>query len=220
MLGSPGSGHQKVVTRPPILRKKSKLSRLRPGRSRALTDRQRQVLGVIRRHCKGGLPPTRAEIANELKINHSAIDGHLFRLSARGYIQVFPGIERGLRLLREGAPLYEDPAELLEDAAEGRTIDLEGGDQARLDDFDSFSELFEASPDLFLRITSRTMAMGRYRPGDVVAVCCDMEPESEDVVVGRVGEDIALRRAPGLPEKDFALIGVVVGAIVGTSPRT
>ena len=213
MLGSLGSGHRKVVTEPPILPKEDSVSRPKRGKSRALTERQRRVLEVIRRHCKEGLPPTRAQIAEELGLtNISAIDGHLFRLSARGFLQLFPGVERGIRLLREGAPLYEDPAELLAEAAEGRIVDPEGG--KRLHDFDSFTDIFDSPPDLFLRVESEAMAVGRYCPGDVVAVCRDLEPGSEEVVVGKVGQDIALRHASRLQDKDFDLIGVVVGAII------
>ena len=215
MLGSLGRGHRKVVTEPPILPKEDRVSRPKRGKSRTLTERQRRVLEVIRRHCKEGLPPTRAQIAEELGLtNISAIDGHLFRLSARGFLKLFPRVERGIRLLREGAPLYEDPAQLLAEAGGVRIVDLEGGDEKRLHDFDSFADLFEAVPDFFLRIESEDMTVGRYRPGDTVAVCRDMEPRSDDVVAGRVGKEIDLRRASRIKDRDFELIGVVVGAVI------
>ena len=53
-----------------------------------------------------------------------------------------------------------------------------------------------------------------------MAVCCDMEPGSDAVVVGQVGKGIALRRASRLRDEDFELIGVAVGAIVGTRRGT
>ena len=239
MLGSLGSGHHKVVTEPPILPKEESVSRHKRGKYRALTERQRRVLEVIRRHCKEGLPPTRAQIAEELGLtNISAIDGHLFRLSARGFLQLFPRVERGIRLLREGAPLYEDPAELLAEAGGVRIVDLEGGEQKRLHDFDSFAVTFEAHPDLFVQITDDSLEPAGYREGDIVAVACDVEPQEGDVVVAKIGDAVAikclfhgdeggieLRPGSSDPEHevvrvdpgstDVELIGVVVGAIIG-----
>ena len=64
------------------------------------------------------------------------------------------------------------------------------------------------------------MDLAGFQPGDVVAVARDREPQDGDVVVGKVGDRIVLRRAPRLRDEDFERIGVFVGAIVGTSPRT
>ena len=59
--------------------------------------------------------------------------------------------------------------------------------------------------DLCLRIQSEAMAVGRYLPGD-------LEPGSDDVVAGRIGNEVSLRRASRLDDDEFELIGVVVGA--------
>ena len=75
--------------------------------------------------------------------------------------------------------------------------------------------MFESRPDLCLRIQSEAMAVGRYLPGDLVAVCRDLEPGSDDVGSGRIGNEVSLRRASRLDDDEFELIGVVVGAIVG-----
>ena len=68
--------------------------------------------------------------------------------------------------------------------------------------------MFESRPDLCLRIQSEAMAVGRYLPGD-------LEPGSDDVVAGRIGNEVSPRRASRLDDDEFELIGVVVGAIVG-----
>ena len=44
------------------------------------------------------------------------MDAHLNALAKKGFLKVFPNVERGLKLLREGAPVF-DPEELPEVAA-------------------------------------------------------------------------------------------------------
>ena len=221
------SGHLKVVERTCMIQDMKDMST--PGKRRArdaegLTARQRQVLEVIRLHLKTrGVPPSRAELARDLKLsNPSAMAAHLHSLEKAGWLETFPSVERGIRLLREGAPLYKDPAALLAlDAprARGRAIGPKE-EPPRLQDFDSFASLFESPPDFFLRLPAEGMELAGYVPGDVVAVARGREPREGDVVVGKVGERIALRRGAGLRDEGFERIGVVVGAVVGTRPGT
>ena len=189
-----------------------------------LTARQRQVLGIIRKHVKArNLPPSRSEIAGELGLTHpSAVTGHLNALEKGGWVETFPSIERGIRLLREGAPLYEDPADLLDvDAPPARhRVGAQKKEPRRVHDFDSFAALFEYSPDFFLRLPGDGTDLAGYQAGDVVAVVRGREPLDGDVVVGKVGQDITLRRATSLKDKEFEVIGVVVGAFVGTRRGT
>ena len=206
-----------------------------------LTARQRQVLGIIRKHVKArNLPPSRSEIAGELGLTHpSAVTGHLNALEKGGWVETFPSIERGIRLLREGAPLYEDPADLLDvDAPPARhRVGAQKKEPRRVHDFDSFAGLFEDRPDLFLRITDDSMEVAGYRPGAIVVVVRDLEPEDGDVVVARAegtvlvrryqsrdADTIELRPESSNPEHetlefrrnsmDLEIVGVVVGKIV------
>ena len=162
-----------------------------------LTDRQRQVLEVIRRHLRmRNLPPSRAELASELKLAHpSGVVSHLQALEKAGFIQTFPSIERGIRLLREGMPLYEDPADLLdEEAPRGRAVvGVERNEPRRLDSIEKVAELFEARPDLLLRITDDSMDLAGYRPGTIVVIVRNLEPRHRDVVVARVEKGIVVR---------------------------
>jgi repressor LexA len=65
-----------------------------------LSPKQLEVLAFIRRFMEsGGLPPTRGEIAEGLRLrNRQGIDQHLRALAAKGAIELIPGISRGIRL--------------------------------------------------------------------------------------------------------------------------
>ena len=239
------SGHLKVVERTCMIQYMKDMST--PGKRRArdtdgLTARQRQVLEAIRLHLKvRGLPPSRSELARDLKLsNPSAVAAHLHSLEKAGWLETFPSVERGIRLLREGAPLYEDPAALLEldtPRARGRAVGPKE-EPPRIQDFDSFAGLFESPPpDFFLRIKDDSMEYAGYRPGAIVAVVRKLEPCDGDVVVARVDDTGVVRRYTGRdaanielrPEssnprhepvhlrhgsKVVEIVGVVVGQIV------
>src|SRR5580700_316566 len=69
-----------------------------------LSPRQQQILRLIGQFmARHGLPPTRADLARALRLrNRQGIDQHLRALERKGYLQLEPGIARGIRLL--GAP--------------------------------------------------------------------------------------------------------------------
>ena len=227
MVRAVGDGALNVVDEPRMIHHMENVSTPAKQRVRdadGLTARQRQVLEVIRRHIRErDLPPSRSELADELNLpNPSAVAGFLTALERQGWIEIFPSVERGMRLLRKGAPLYEDPVELLAlDAppARRRMVGTKA-EPPRLHDFDSFAALFEAKPDFFLRLQDDGMDLAGYQAGDVVAVARGREPQDGDVEVGKVGEDIALRRASSVDDKGLERIGVVIGAIVGTRRGT
>ncbi|MEH6571401.1 MAG: LexA repressor, partial [Halioglobus sp.] len=65
-----------------------------------LTNRQQQVLDIIRQHIEQtGYPPTRADIANELGFKSAnAAEEHLKALARKGAIEMIAGASRGIRL--------------------------------------------------------------------------------------------------------------------------
>ena len=65
-----------------------------------LTQRQQQVLDIIRQHIDGtGYPPTRADIAKELGFKSAnAAEEHLKALARKGAIEMVAGASRGIRL--------------------------------------------------------------------------------------------------------------------------
>ena len=212
------------------------------GKANPLTERQQKTLDIIRRHLKvRSVPPSRPEIARELGLRHQGgVDAHLNALSKKGFLKVFPNVERGLKLLREGAPVFE-PEELPEIAAADPIV-AEEREPARFNDFDSFVEQFESRPDYFLRVRGDSLEHAGFRVGDTVAVRRQAEASDGDLVVARIGQEIVVRRLRRIDagcvelqaestnpkhrsvridgkSKDIEIVGVVVGAVVGV-PRT
>ena len=212
-------------------------------RGKALTDRQQSVLSAIRRHIRvRGVPPSRSELGRELGIRQqSSVDQQLNALQKKGWIRLLPGIERGIQLLREGAPLL-DPEQLPEVTAGLPIVAEEQGAPPRLHDYESFAGQFESRPDLFLRVTGDSLDKVGFETGDIVAVRRTPEANDGELVVARIGQEVVLKRfcrkGPDVielqsestnpehgtirvgPETvDFEIVGVVVGAIVGARRR-
>ena len=66
-----------------------------------LTPRQTEILRLIQRAInETGMPPTRAEIANELGFKSpNAAEEHLRALARKGVIALVPGASRGIKLM-------------------------------------------------------------------------------------------------------------------------
>lgn len=65
-----------------------------------LTDRQREVLGVIvRLISENEAPPTWAEIGAELGVSSQTAGQHCSALARKGRILIRPGVARGIRVL-------------------------------------------------------------------------------------------------------------------------
>ena len=208
-----------------------------------LTERQHEALTIIRRHLQvRGVPPSRSELAKEMGIaNPSSVDKHLNALAKKGWVELHASVERGIRLLREGAPLLEED-DVAAVTAGTPVVAQSRREPKRLNDFDSFSAQFEARPDYFVRVRGDSLDKAGLRTGDVVAVRRDAQARDGDLVVARTGHDITLMRCRRdaddvielRPEstnpaheairvdRDTAhieIVGIVVGAIVGTRRR-
>ena len=74
------------------------------------------MLGHIRGHIRRwGVPPSRSELAARMGLSFaSAVNCHLEALEKKDWIQINRGMDRGIRLLREGAPLvdFDDVSEV------------------------------------------------------------------------------------------------------------
>ena len=242
MLDSPKHGDSTVVEYPPIIELPRMVSSGSGGKVKGneLTERQSEALNVIRRHIKRrGVPPSRSELASELGLtNPSAVDGHLNALAKKGWVELLPSVERGIRLLREGAPIL-NPEQLPAVTAGNPIVAEYSQEPKRLNDFDSFSNQFESRPDYFVRVQGDSMDKVGFKTGDVVAVRRHPVPQDGDVVVARIGDEITLKRyrrtgkctielqpESNNPEhnaividpltEDFEIVGIVVGAIIGT----
>jgi len=91
---------------------------------RPLTPRQSEILELIRDHIEAtGMPPTRAEIANQLGFRSpNAAEEHLKALAKKGVIEMVPGTSRGIRILHEEKPVEFEGLPLIGRVAAGEPI--------------------------------------------------------------------------------------------------
>ena len=213
----------------------------RPSTVRAsnLTERQAETLGAIRAHIdRWGMPPSRNELAKMLGLKfHSSVDAHLKALARKGWVELIPSMDRGIRLLREGTPILA-----LDDvptvAAGNPMLAEEPGTAARMNNIESVWLRFEQTPDYLVVVQGDSMNRVGLKSGDMVAIRQDPDPREGDVVIARIGSDVTLKRyhrtQTGVIElqpqstnpehktlyvepdnEDFEIVGVVVGAIIG-----
>lgn len=205
-----------------------------------LTDKQRRVLEAIRTAVRDtGLPPTRTELAKALDIEHTtAVNGHLQALARKGWVELLPSVERGILLRREGMPIL-DAEHLPAVAAASPGLLDECRDLPRLNDLDSVLGQFETRPDYLVRVEGDSLDRAGFANGDIVAIHRQSEARDGDIVLARLADEVTLRRYRRIdahtvelqpvssnpehetitigPMADGAeIVGIVVGAIVGT----
>lgn len=242
MLQSPKPVVRIGVSQPPIIPATTRKSSGNTDTMKAvaLSPRQSQALDEIRAHIKRfGMPPTRLELRTALGIgNQAGVDRLLDALQRKGWLRLLPSVDRGIRLLREGAPVL-DADELPTVAAGNPIVACDGPEPTRLHDFDSFAERFEARPDWFVRVEGDSLDKVGFRSGDVLAVKANHNPRDGDIVVARLDGEVVVKRfcrtGPEAielqPESHnpqhkpirvtpdtvgFEVVGTVVGAVVGT----
>ena len=159
--------------------------------SRELTNRQRQILDLIRRHIREtGFPPSRAEIADELGFRsaNAAVD-HLKALERKGVIEVQHGVSRGIRLI--GAAADEGSLPLVGRVAAGSPILAEEHieERHRVD-----PGLFHPRADYLLRVQGSSMRAAGILDGDLLAVHMTREAENGRIVVARLGDEVTVKR--------------------------
>ena len=206
-------------------------------RAENLTDRQHQVLEHIREHIRRrGMPPSRSELAKSLGLAFgSAVNYHLRALARKGWIELTPGLDRGIRLLREGTPVF-DPDRLPEVAA-GTPI-LADESKAILRVPDELSHQIHPQADFYVVVRGDSMSAVGYRTGDIIAIKRTPVAAEGDVVLVRLGTEITLKcfhrpadnrvelkPCSSNPEhrpivideqtEDWEIVGVVVGAMIG-----
>ena len=206
-----------------------------------LTERQHEVLEHIREHIRRWrMPPSRSELARSLGLAFgSGVTYHLRALEKKGWIELNPRMDRGIRLLREGTPVF-DPDQLPEVAA-GTPI-LADESKAVMRVTDELARQVHPQADCYLVVRGDSMSSVGYRSGDIIAVKRTPDAADGDIVVARIGTEITvkcfhrpsddrveLRPCSENPEHcaividehtdDWEIVGVVVGAMVGTPTR-
>lgn len=221
-------------------------SRKAPPGSVALSPRQIEVLDAVRSYVKTtGVPPARSDLKDALAVSGQAtVDSHLAKIAARGWIRLWPGVERGIALLREGAPLYEP--DLLARAVAGPRRRGEPPPEPRWINAPDLWDVFGAKPDLLLRVRGDAMNRAGLADGAVVALRLVRRAEGDaavaagDIVAARFGDEVVPRRVGAIdaqtielrPESrsrkhrslrldmhcaDAHIIGVVIGRVAAST---
>ncbi len=156
-----------------------------------LTVRQRQVLHVIQRSiAESGMPPTRAEIAQQLGFRSAnAAEEHLRALQRKGCLQLLAGASRGIQLaeaLRE-----EQGLPLVGRVAAGRPILSEEHivDHVRVD-----AALFRPQPHYLLKVVGMSMRDAGILDGDLVAVHRTPDVRNRQIIVARLEDEVTVKR--------------------------
>ena len=198
---------------------------------RDLTRRQEEILGLIRQWIETtGLPPTRAEIAQQFGFNSpNAAEEHLKVLAKKGALDLVPGTSRGIRL-KGGAGIP-----LVGHVAAGSPILAQENIERRYQ-FDA--AMFTPRADYLLKVRGMSMKDAGILHGDLLAVHRSAEAKAGQIVVARLGDEVTVKRfrqrghtVQLLPENpDFAPIevdltqqelvieGIAVGVIRNESP--
>ena len=153
-----------------------------------LSPKQLEVLAFIRRFMEsGGLPPTRGEIAEGLRLkNRQGIDQHLRALAAKGAIELIPGISRGIRLA-EAAPAG---LPLLGRIAAGAPILA----SSNIEDYVNVDPaLFRPAADFLLRVRGDSMKDADILDRDLLAVHRTKQVRNGQIVVARLGEEATVK---------------------------
>ena len=152
-----------------------------------LTQRQEQVLSVIRRYIDDtGYPPTRADIARELGFKSAnAAEEHLKALARKGAIEMVAGASRGIRLPdTEGIPVVGR-------VAAGNPVLA----QEHIEDYCNMpASFFKPAADYFLRVTGDSMMDIGIFDDDLLAVHRTTDVRDGDIVVARIEDEVTVKR--------------------------
>lgn len=197
-----------------------------------LTNRQEQVLAVVREHIEDtGYPPTRADIAQALGFRSAnAAEEHLKALARKGAIEIIPGASRGIRLPE--LPGEHSGLPLVGRVAAGSPILAEEHieEHCEVD-----AGLFHPRADYLLRVQGDSMINVGIHDGDMLAVHSTPVANNGDIIVARIDDEVTVKRLKKgrkssslqlLPENDsmgpievdlrtqsFAIEGLSVGVI-------
>ena len=152
-----------------------------------LTQRQQQVLDIVRQHIEDtGYPPTRADIAQKLGFRSAnAAEEHLKALARKGAIEMIAGASRGIRLAENaGIPIIGR-------VAAGNPILAE----AHIEDYcDLPASFFKPRADYFLTVHGDSMVEVGILDGDLLAVHSTSDAKNGDIVVARIEDEVTVKR--------------------------
>src|SRR5690606_16016488 len=159
---------------------------------RPLTPRQAEILQLIKDYQQdSGMPPTRAEIAQQLGFKSAnAAEEHLKALAKKGVIEMMPGTSRGIRLVDTDEP-EETGLPLIGKVAAGQPILAAEHVQ---DHYKVDANLFKPHADFLLRVQGMSMQDIGILDGDLLAVHKTNHAQPGQVIVARVDDDVTVKR--------------------------
>lgn len=165
-----------------------------------LTDRQREVLGVIRDSVRAqGYPPTVREIATAVGLSSPAsVQNHLTALVDKGYVRRGRSKRRALELISRIDPYgagraaeAEHSLPLVGAVAAGRPLLAE----QNIEELLPIPLWLAPEADSFvLRVRGDSMVKAGILDGDLVVVRRQEDAENGDIVVALIGEEATLKR--------------------------
>jgi repressor LexA len=153
----------------------------------ALTPRQAEILELIHEFIVDtGMPPTRAEIADALGFSSAnAAEDHLRALARKGFIELFPGASRGIRLLEEqGLPVVGRVAAGSPILAEEHIEDYYEVDPA----------MFHPRAHYLLQVRGMSMRNIGILDGDLLVVHRTRQAANGQIVVARLEDEVTVKR--------------------------
>jgi repressor LexA len=159
-----------------------------------LTQRQQQVLNIVRQHIDDtGYPPTRADIARELGFKSAnAAEEHLKALARKGAIEMIAGTSRGIRLPENaGIPIVGR-------VAAGSPVLAE----EHIEDYCGLpANFFKPHADFFLMVQGDSMIEAGILDGDLLAVHSTPTAKNGDIVVARIDDEVTVKRLQRTSQK-------------------
>jgi len=154
---------------------------------RDLTPRQQEILQLIRDRIEAtGMPPTRAEIAQEFGFRSpNAAEEHLRVLARKGVLELLPGASRGIRLSNGGG------LPVVGRVAAGSPILAQEHIEAH---YQIDSALFAPRADYLLKVVGMSMKDAGILDGDLLAVHRSSEARAGQVVVARLDDEVTVKR--------------------------
>jgi repressor LexA len=138
-----------------------------------------------------GMPPTRAEIAQQLGFKSAnAAEEHLKALAKKGVIEMMPGTSRGIRLVDADEP-EQLGLPLIGKVAAGQPILAAEHVQEH---YQVDANLFKPHADFLLRVQGMSMQDIGILDGDLLAVHKTSQVQPGQVIVARVDEDVTVKR--------------------------
>ena len=159
-----------------------------------LTRRQRETLDAIRMLIrKHGYPPSRRELARALGIGHAqSVSEHVSALRKKGYLDVVPDVNRGIRLLDDAELPLVDLISPIGEVAAGQPIPAEDRVVSKIPRV--VAEQFSPRPDYFLTVRGDSMNRVGLTDGDIVGVRATPEARNGEIIVARFGDEVTLKR--------------------------